>query len=97
MKSLNQLIQFHKGGSSGGGQAQAAQNTIVSSPPPPTTQSVEVQQAQRQAAKDAAKKRGLKQTILAGETGGYKPGAPAGGTILAGASGEQKASTLGGV
>jgi len=86
MKNLSQLIQFSKGGGGGG-----AAPTVLSSPPPPTTQSVEVQMAQRDAAKQAAKKRGLTQTVLAGETGGFK--AP--GTVLAGTDPTKK-TLLGG-
>lgn len=93
MKTLDQLTQFHKGG--GGGQQQAAGSTVVSSPPPPTTQSVEVQMAQRDAAKQAAKKRGMNKTVLAGETGGYQP--PLGGaSVLTGAATEKKSTVLGG-
>jgi hypothetical protein len=90
MKTLNELIQFHKGG--GGGAAQPVQTTLTSAPPPPTTQSVEVQQAQRDAAKQAAKRRGMNQTVLAGETGGFKAPLGGGSTVLQGA---QKQTTLG--
>lgn len=90
MKTLEQLTQFNKGG--GGGSSAPAQSTIVSSPPPPTQQSVEVQMAQRDAAKQAAKKRGMNQTILAGETGGRQGYAAS--TILSGTDGQKKA-TLG--
>jgi hypothetical protein len=95
MKTLDQLTQFHKGG--GGGGAGPASQTISSTPPPPTTQSVEVQMAQRDAAKQAAKRRGINQTILAGETGGYKP--TVGPTLLSGAStpDQRKSTLLGGV
>ncbi len=94
MKTLEQLTKHHKRG--GGGQQQAAGQTVVSTPPPPTNQSVEVQMAQRDAAKRAAKKKGLDRTILAGETGGYQPPGASGATVLGGASGEQKATVLGG-
>ena len=90
MKTLDQLTKFYKGG--GGSAAQPVQQTITSAPPPPTTQSVEVQMAQRDAAKQAAKRRGLNQTVLAGETGGYK--APTTQTLLTGAD-AQKKTTLG--
>lgn len=93
MKNLEQMTQFHKGG--GGGGAPASQ-TITSSPPPPTTQSVEVQMAQRDAAKQAAKRKGLQSTILAGETGGFKAAPAAGQTLLSGATGGQKNNLLGG-
>ena len=53
-----------KGGGGGG-------LTASSSAPPPTTQSVEVQQAQRDVRKQAAKRMGISNTVLAGETGGY--------------------------
>lgn len=69
MKTLHQLTVFYKGGGGGGGSSAP---TVMSTPPPPTTQSVEVQMAQRDAAKQAAKRRGLTQTVLAGETGGFK-------------------------
>ena len=86
MKRLNDLMQFHKGG--GGGSP-----TVVSTPPPPTTTSVEVQQAQRQARKEAAKRKGLASTTFAGETGGYKPATLLGESASAGA---QKTTILGG-
>lgn len=97
MKTLDQLTQFHKTGGGGGGSqaAQPVQQTISATPPPPTQQSVEVQMAQRDAAKQAAKRKGLNKTILAGETGGYQP--PAGPTLLSGATPEQRRnSVLGG-
>ncbi len=91
MKSLHELTKHYKGAS--GGAAAPVQQTITSAPPPPTTQSVEVQQAQRDAAKQAAKRRGLNQTVLAGETGGYKPSGM-GSTVLQGQL-PQKQPTLG--
>jgi hypothetical protein len=53
-----------KGGGGGG-------LTASSSAPPPTTQSVEIQQAQRDVRKQAGKRMGMSNTVLAGETGGY--------------------------
>ena len=51
-----------KGGGGGG-------LTASSSAPPPTTQSVEIQQAQRDVRKQAGKRMGMSNTVLAGETG----------------------------
>lgn len=85
-----------KGG--GGGGAPAA-TTIASTPPPPTSQSVEVQMAQRDAAKRVAKQKGLNKTILAGETGGYKSPFGEGGTVLGNAAPvttERRTTVLGG-
>lgn len=84
---LKHAFLFKSGGRAGGaGGAPGA--TVMSSAPPPTTQSVEVQQAQRDARKQAAKRKGLSQTILAGETGGVQP---------LGGTGQQKPTVLGGV
>lgn len=83
---LKHTFKFKMGGGGGGGQ------TVQSSPPPPTNQSVEVQDAQRDARKQAAKRKGVNQTILAGETGGFKPVQGMGST------GQQpKPTVLGGV
>ena len=82
----------HKGG--GQAAAQNVTNTIQSTPPPPTAQSVEIQMEKRDAAKQAAKRKGINKTILAGETGAAAPG-----TILgAGESGttQRRTSLLGG-
>ena len=59
---------FKMGGPKGGGTT-----TVQSSAPPPTNQSVEVQEAQREARRQAAKRKGMTTTVLAGETGGYQP------------------------
>jgi hypothetical protein len=64
---LKHTFRFKMGGGGGGAP------TVTSTPPPPTQQSVEIQDAQRDARKQAAKRKGLNQTILAGETGGYQP------------------------
>lgn len=85
-------FKHFKGPKASGGGGPAA-TTVASAPPPPTSQSVEVQMAQRDAAKQAAKKRGLSQTILAAETGGYKPLGGGSGTILSTAT--EKNTTLG--
>ena len=65
---------FFKSGGGGGGQAAAP--VIQSTPPPPTATAVEVQQATRDARKQAGKRKGQQATILAGETGGIKPENP---------------------
>lgn len=93
-------MRFKLGGGSsggGGGAAAPAGSTVVSTPPPPTAQSVEVQMARREAAKQAAKRKGLQQTVLAGETGGYKPQDTRGATVLGnGVTATQKNTYLGG-
>lgn len=76
-------FRYKMGG--GGGQQQ-----IQASPPPATAQSVEVQDAQRDARKQAAKRKGMTSTVLAGETGGYKPQSAMGTT------GQQKSTILAG-
>ena len=55
-------------------------------PPPPTATSADVAQAEEQARADAKKKKGLKKTVLAGETGGYTStsGGLGGSTVLGG-------------
>lgn len=53
-------------------------------PPPPTATSAEVAQAEEQARKDEKKRKGIKNTVLAGETGGYTASTLGGGTILGG-------------
>lgn len=84
---LKHSFLFKMGGGGGGGPAQT---TVQSSPPPPTNQSVEVQEAQRDARKQAAKRKGVASTVLAGETGGYQvPGM--------GATGSGKPTVLGGI
>jgi hypothetical protein len=42
-------------------------------PPPPSTSSADQQEAGTEARRQAQQRRGIKSTILAGETGGYKP------------------------
>jgi hypothetical protein len=59
---------FFKSG--GGGQQPAPQTIVSSTPPPPTSTNVEVQQAQRDQRKQAAKRKGVQATILAGEGSG---------------------------
>jgi hypothetical protein len=54
-------------------------------PPPPTATSADVAQAEEQARQDAKKRKGIKSTVLAGETGGYQ-GALGGGTVLGGST-----------
>ena len=87
MNTLDRLTKFYKGGGGSSGST-----TVTSTPPPPTQQSVEVQMAQRDAAKQAAKRRGLNKTVLAGETGGYK--SPT--VMSSAATPEQKNTVLGG-
>jgi hypothetical protein len=54
--------------------------------PPPTATSADVAQAEEQSRRDLNKRKGLKKTVLAGETGGYN--AQLGGaTILGGPTG----------
>ncbi len=61
--------------------AQAAAATPI--PPPPTANRVEIDQAEQQARLNNLKKKGLRKTVLAGETGGS--GAKlGGGTVLGG-------------
>ena len=90
---LKHTFLFKMGGGGGGGGG----TTVSSSPPPPTQQSVEVQDAQRQARKQAAKRKGLFSTILAGETGGYQPAQGTGSTGNTAPSGGAKPTVLGGV
>lgn len=48
-------------------------------PPPPPSQNMDsVSQAQEDARRKAARQNGLSKTLLAGETGGWRPGMPAG-------------------
>ena len=46
--------------------------------PPVTDRTSEVVAAERQSKLDAAKKKGIRSTLLAGETGGFNPFKPAG-------------------
>jgi type IV secretory pathway VirB10-like protein len=46
-------------------------------PPPPQMDSPAVDQAERDARRQSARQNGMARTLLAGETGGYKPGQPA--------------------
>ena len=43
-------------------------------PPSPTTSNLDVQQQQDDTRKQAAQKKGVRQTLIAGETGGYMGG-----------------------
>lgn len=58
----------------------------VPTPPPPTATSADVAQAEEQTRRDMNKRKGLRKTVLAGETGGY--GKLGGGTILGGQTGQ---------
>jgi len=73
---LSRMTVYYKGG--GGGSSAPI---ITSSAPPPTSTSVEVTQAKKDVKVQAARRKGIAATILAGETGGYKNPfpAPAGG------------------
>jgi len=55
----------------GGGGSGPIKKTAPAAAPPSTT-TVEVTQAARDQRKQASKRRGMKSTILAGETGGFK-------------------------
>jgi hypothetical protein len=46
-------------------------------PPPPQMDSPAVDQVERDARRQSARQNGMARTLLAGETGGYKPGQPA--------------------
>lgn len=87
---MSQFFTCHgfafKGGGGGGGGGSP---TVVSTPPPPSATSMDVQQAKRDATKQAGKKKGVQSTILAGETGGYQAQNPM-------ASPDQKKTLLGG-
>jgi hypothetical protein len=48
-------------------------------PPPPTATSADVAQAEEQSRKDMNRRKGLRKTVLAGETGGYGYGGGSGG------------------
>jgi hypothetical protein len=52
--------------------------------PPPTATSADVAQAEEQSRRDLNRRKGLRNTVLAGETGGYGNGQLGGGTILSG-------------
>jgi hypothetical protein len=72
----------------GGGQPSQAQQ-IESAPiptpsPPVTTNNAEVIQAQQDLATSNLIKKSVKRTILAGDTGGYQPGAGAPPASVAG-------------
>jgi hypothetical protein len=72
-----------KGGGGGGAatpayQAPAATPATAKPPaaiPPVTERTIEVETASRQSKVDAKKRKGLRSTLLAGETGGYQPAA----------------------
>lgn len=50
-------------------------------PPPPTTSKLEVEQASEDQKRQAARRKGMRQTLIAGDTGGYgaDPGTSASG------------------
>jgi len=53
-------------------------------PPPPTESKIEVDEAQSQQAKDAKRRRGVKASLIAGETGGANSEAESGKKTLLG-------------
>lgn len=87
IKTMNPFWPKHsmlfKGGSSGATTVAPAVSAPAATPPTATT--VEVQQAARDARKQASRRRGLQSTVLAGETGGY--GAENGKTTVLGGVG----------
>lgn len=63
-------------GGGGGGQAQMIASAPVPTPAPPVTQNnAAVQQADQDTAAQNLISKSVKKTILAGDTGGYMPGA----------------------
>lgn len=59
----------------GGGGAQAIASAPIPTPAPPVTaNSAEVIQAEQDTAQQNLMKKSVKNTIYAGDTGGYKPG-----------------------
>jgi hypothetical protein len=79
-----------KGGGGGSAPAPAYQSpaaapapapTVAAKPPaavPPVTErTIEVEMASRESKLAAKKRKGMRSTLLAGETGGYQPTAPA--------------------
>lgn len=77
----------------GGGGGGGGGTTVSSTPPPPSVTSVEVQQAKRDAKKQAGKRKGTQSTILAGETGGVNP--MASGSLGSSAPDQRKNTLLG--
>lgn len=63
-------IAFKLGGG-GGGSSSAKTPPVIAATPPVTASAAEVMQAGQQQRKDAAKRKGMARTLLAGETGGY--------------------------
>jgi hypothetical protein len=55
----------------GGGGGSSKSQPVVAATPPVTASAAEVIQAGQQQRRDAAKRKGLQRTLLAGETGGY--------------------------
>ncbi len=53
-------------------------------PPPPSQTGSDVINAEQEARRQAGKRKGIQSTLLAGNTGGYKPGALGGGQSLLG-------------
>lgn len=74
------ITRYFKGGGGGGGSNAQPARSIAPPAAPPSATSVEVSQAGRDQRKQAAKRRGMRSTVLAGETGGYEPGQKA--TVL---------------
>ena len=77
MKRLDELTRAYFGG--GGGGAQAIQSAPVPTPAPPVTQNnAAVLQAEHDMAQQNLLKKSVKNTIMAGDTGGWTPGNPQG-------------------
>lgn len=96
MKALSCSFPPHafrfKGGGGAPAQIQPAAALPAAAPaatPPVTERTVEVEQAGRQAKMDAAKRKGQRSTLLAGDTGGYR------GNPFVQSPAEQKKSLLG--
>lgn len=53
-------------------------------PPPPSQTSSDVLNSEQDARRQAGKRKGIQSTLLAGNTGGYQPGALGGGASLLG-------------
>ncbi len=65
------------GGGGGGGASSAVAAAPVPTPAPPVTQTNSaVVQAEQDALRENLIKKSVKNTMLAGDTGGYKPGGP---------------------
>lgn len=84
--SFESFCYRFKGGGGGGGKQPEPKRTAPPAAPPSSTQ-IEVSQASRDARKQAAKRKGIKSTILAGETGGYEQKPSRGTGVILGTPG----------